>query len=129
MSKLGVPDPSRLSLCGSLASSERGKPLGMNPERNQPNSIGKEAILMKKLKGTFAVIVTPFMENEDLDEKGLRENIGWYIKEGIHGVICNGSTSEFANLFKEAALYGRMNIFIGGFKDKLTTFQFSLNFI
>ena len=56
---------------------------------------------MKKLKGTFAVMVTPFKENEDLDEKGLRENIGWYIKEGIHGVICNGSTSEFANLFKE----------------------------
>ena len=32
MSKLGVPDPSRLSLCGSLASSERGKPRGMNPQ-------------------------------------------------------------------------------------------------
>jgi dihydrodipicolinate synthase/N-acetylneuraminate lyase len=38
-------------------------------------------------------MVTPFKKNEDLDEKGLRENIGWYIKEGIHGVICNGSTS------------------------------------
>ena len=56
---------------------------------------------MKKLKGTFAVMVTPFKQNEDLDEKGLRENIRWYIKEGIHGVICNGSTSEFANLSKE----------------------------
>jgi hypothetical protein len=32
LSKLGVPDPSRLSLCGSLASSERGKPRGMNPQ-------------------------------------------------------------------------------------------------
>jgi len=70
-------------------------------KHNQPDSIGKEASLMKKLKGTFAVMVTPFKENEDLDEKGLRENIGWYLKEGIHGVICNGSTSEFANLFKE----------------------------
>ncbi len=56
---------------------------------------------MKKLRGTFVVMVTPFKENEDLDEKGLRENIDWYIKEGIHGVICNGSTSEFANLSKE----------------------------
>jgi len=56
---------------------------------------------MKKLKGTFVVMVTPFKQNEDLDEKGLCENIGWYIKEGIHGVICNGSTSEFANLSKE----------------------------
>jgi 4-hydroxy-tetrahydrodipicolinate synthase len=58
-------------------------------------------MLMKKLKGTFVVMVTPFTDNEDLDEKGLRQNIAWYIKEGIHGVICNGSTSEFANLSKE----------------------------
>jgi 4-hydroxy-tetrahydrodipicolinate synthase len=56
---------------------------------------------MKKLKGTFVVMVTPFTDNEALDEKGLRQNIGWYITEGIHGVICNGSTSEFANLSKE----------------------------
>ena len=46
-------------------------------------------------------MVTPFRENEDLDEKGLRENIDWYLKEGIHGVICNGRTGEFANLSKE----------------------------
>lgn len=56
---------------------------------------------MKKLGGTFVVMVTPFLENEDLDEKGLRQNIEWFIQEGIHGVICNGSTSEFANLSKE----------------------------
>lgn len=56
---------------------------------------------MKKMQGTFVVMVTPFKENEDLDEKGLRQNIDWYLKEGIHGVICNGSTSEFANLSKE----------------------------
>jgi 4-hydroxy-tetrahydrodipicolinate synthase len=56
---------------------------------------------MKKLRGPFVVMVTPFKENEDLDEKGLRANIDWFIKEGIHGVICNGSTSEFANLSKE----------------------------
>ena len=56
---------------------------------------------MKKLRGTFVVMVTPFTENEDLDEKALRQNIDWYIQEGIHGVICNGSTSEFSNLSKE----------------------------
>ena len=28
----------------------------------------------------------------------MRENIDWYIEEGIHGVICLGSTGEFANL-------------------------------
>jgi len=34
---------------------------------------------LNKLKGTFAVMVTPFKENEDPDEKGLRKNIGWYL--------------------------------------------------
>jgi 4-hydroxy-tetrahydrodipicolinate synthase len=56
---------------------------------------------MGKLKGTFTVMVTPFTQDEELDEKGLRENIDWYIEEGIHGVICTGSTGEFANLSDE----------------------------
>jgi len=55
----------------------------------------------RKLKGTFVVMVTPFTQDEQLDEKGLRDNIDWYINEGIHGVICAGSTGEFANLSKE----------------------------
>ncbi len=53
---------------------------------------------MKKLRGAFTVMVTPFTADEQLDEKGFRENIDWYIEEGIHGVICLGSTGEFANL-------------------------------
>jgi 4-hydroxy-tetrahydrodipicolinate synthase len=53
---------------------------------------------MNKLGGTFTVMVTPFTPDEQLDEKGFRENIDWYIEEGIHGVICLGSTGEFANL-------------------------------
>ena len=53
---------------------------------------------MKKLSGTFVVMVTPFTPDEKLDENGFRENIDWYIEEGIHGVICLGSTGEFANL-------------------------------
>ncbi len=44
------------------------------------------------------MMVTPFTADEQLDEKGFRENIDWYIEEGIHGVICLGSTGEFANL-------------------------------
>ena len=53
---------------------------------------------MKKLRGTMVVMVTPFTDSAEVDEKGLRKNIDWYISEGIHGVICTGSTSEFANL-------------------------------
>jgi 4-hydroxy-tetrahydrodipicolinate synthase len=56
---------------------------------------------MNKLKGTFTVMVTPFTEDEQLDEKGFRGNIDWYIEQGIHGVICLGSTGEFASLLIE----------------------------
>jgi len=56
---------------------------------------------MVKLRGTFTVMVTPFTQDEQLDEKGFRKNIDWYIDEGIHGVICAASTGEFANLSKE----------------------------
>jgi 4-hydroxy-tetrahydrodipicolinate synthase len=53
---------------------------------------------MNKLRGVFTVMVTPFIADEQLDKNGFRENIDWYIEEGIHGVICLGSTGEFANL-------------------------------
>jgi 4-hydroxy-tetrahydrodipicolinate synthase len=53
---------------------------------------------MKKLKGVFTVMVTPFTPEGSIDENGFRGNIDWYIKEGIHGVICLGSTGEFASL-------------------------------
>jgi 4-hydroxy-tetrahydrodipicolinate synthase len=56
---------------------------------------------MEKLRGTFVVMVTPFTKDEQLDEKGFRANIDWYIAEGIRGVICLGSTGEFASLSNE----------------------------
>ena len=56
---------------------------------------------MQKLSGTFTVMVTPFTEDEQLDENGFRQNIDWYIEQGIHGVICLGSTGEFASLSVE----------------------------
>lgn len=56
---------------------------------------------MKELKGSFTVPVTPFTQDDKLDEKGLRANIDWYIKEGIHGLDCSGGTSEFIALSEE----------------------------
>ena len=52
----------------------------------------------KKLRGAFAVLVTPFNGDYSLNETGLRENIEWLIGEGIHGLIPAGSTGEFASL-------------------------------
>ena len=53
------------------------------------------------LKGTFVVAVTPFKSNEELDLEALKENIDFYIENGIHGVVATGSTGEFASLSLE----------------------------
>lgn len=50
---------------------------------------------MKKFRGTFVVVTTPFGAFDTLDDEGLRGNIDWYIEEGIHGIVCTGSTGEF----------------------------------
>jgi len=45
--------------------------------------------------GSFAVIVTPFKKNGDIDEAAYREIINHVIASGCHGVITTGSTGEF----------------------------------
>jgi 4-hydroxy-tetrahydrodipicolinate synthase len=56
---------------------------------------------LKKIEGTFCVMVTPFKKNEDLDVEALRSNIDFYIKNGVHGLVVGGSTGEFATLTAE----------------------------
>jgi len=54
---------------------------------------------MDKWHGVFAVMFTPFKDDESLDEKALRAHIDFLIEEGrVHGIICTGSTGEFASL-------------------------------
>jgi 4-hydroxy-tetrahydrodipicolinate synthase len=45
--------------------------------------------------GSFAVIVTPFTENGDIDENAYRQVVDLVIEAGCHGVISAGSTGEF----------------------------------
>lgn len=53
---------------------------------------------MKKIEGTYCVMVTPFKGNEDINIEGLKSNIDFYIENGIHGLVVGGSTGEFATL-------------------------------
>ena len=53
---------------------------------------------MKKFCGVYPVILTPFKEDESVDEEVLREHVNWLVEEGVHGVIATGSTGEFASL-------------------------------
>ncbi len=45
--------------------------------------------------GSFAVLVTPFTEFGDIDEKSYRHIINSVISAGCHGIIAAGSTGEF----------------------------------
>jgi 4-hydroxy-tetrahydrodipicolinate synthase len=54
---------------------------------------------MERWHGVFAVMFTPFNDDESLAEKALRRHIDFLIEEGrVHGIICTGSTGEFASL-------------------------------
>ena len=51
---------------------------------------------MKKFEGTFVVSVTPMTKDEELDLQAFKDNLDYYIENGVHGIAVNGSTGEFA---------------------------------
>ncbi|MCM3745042.1 4-hydroxy-tetrahydrodipicolinate synthase [Sporosarcina luteola] len=56
---------------------------------------------MVKLEGVFPVLVTPMLNQQDIDWDGFRNNIEHFIEEGVAGIAINGSTGEFVSLTKE----------------------------
>jgi 4-hydroxy-tetrahydrodipicolinate synthase len=56
---------------------------------------------MKDFEGTFVVAVTPFNKMGELDVEALKENIDFYVENGVHGIVVTGSTGEFAALSDE----------------------------
>ncbi len=56
---------------------------------------------MKKFEGTYVVAVTPFNKSGELDVEAIKENIDFYIENGVHGIVVAGSTGEFAALSNE----------------------------
>ena len=51
-----------------------------------------------KLEGTIVAMVTPYTKNDEIDEKGIRENISYLIENGVDGILAAGSTGESATL-------------------------------
>ena len=56
---------------------------------------------MKEFEGTYVVAVTPFNNKGELDVEALKDNIDFYIENGVHGLVVTGSTGEFAALSDE----------------------------
>lgn len=53
---------------------------------------------MKKIKGVYTALVTPFDEKGELDEQGLRDNLRFQISHQIDGVVVLGTTGEAPTL-------------------------------
>ncbi|MDD5416150.1 MAG: 4-hydroxy-tetrahydrodipicolinate synthase [Candidatus Daviesbacteria bacterium] len=56
---------------------------------------------MKKFKGAITAIVTPFLEDGELDLESLENLVEFQIKNGIFGLVPCGSTGEAATLSDE----------------------------
>jgi 4-hydroxy-tetrahydrodipicolinate synthase len=51
-----------------------------------------------ELQECFVAVVTPFSENGEVDEDGLRKNIEFLIEHGVAGIVPCGTTGESATL-------------------------------
>jgi 4-hydroxy-tetrahydrodipicolinate synthase len=59
---------------------------------------------LESLKGCGTALITPFLENGDVDEKTLASLVNWQIQEGIHFLVPCGTTGESPTLKHEEHL-------------------------
>jgi len=75
------------------------------------------------MRGAFPVMITPMNQDQTVDFAGLRNNVQYYISNGVKGLIPLGSTGEFVSLarherFKVAEVVleevaGRVPVIVG----------------
>lgn len=53
---------------------------------------------MSEFRGVYAVTLTPFDDNDRIDLELVASHVDYLIEGGVHGIICLGSTGEFASL-------------------------------
>lgn len=56
---------------------------------------------MVKLEGIFPVLITPMNSDYSVNWDGLKQNIEYFVSQGVAGIVVNGSTGEFVSLTKE----------------------------
>jgi 4-hydroxy-tetrahydrodipicolinate synthase len=57
-----------------------------------------EGVKMRKFEGVYPAMVTPLNRNLEIDEKGLRYEVDYLIKNHVHGLVSLGSSGEFPYL-------------------------------
>ncbi|MFQ6078631.1 MAG: 4-hydroxy-tetrahydrodipicolinate synthase [Thermodesulfobacteriota bacterium] len=55
----------------------------------------------RPIEGIIPAVVTPFDENEDVDERAFRKILNYLIDSGVHGLFPVGSQGEFFSLTNE----------------------------
>lgn len=53
---------------------------------------------MKKIEGFYTAIITPFLENGEVDYDGLRQLIRFQVAAGVDGIVALGTTGEAPTL-------------------------------
>lgn len=53
---------------------------------------------MKTMNQVYCAAVTPFQKNYEIDYQGFKENLQWYLRNGLAGVLVCGGTGEFVSL-------------------------------
>lgn len=56
---------------------------------------------MKKFSGAITAIVTPFLENGDVDVEALKKLVEWQVRGGVSAIVPCGSTGEAATMDDE----------------------------
>lgn len=51
-----------------------------------------------KVEGIIPAMVTPFQDDEELNETALRKMVGRFVEAGVHGLFCLGTNGEFFSL-------------------------------
>ena len=54
-----------------------------------------------KIQGCGTALITPFREDQTIDQRRLGELVEWQIKSGIHFLVPCGTTGETPTLSKE----------------------------
>jgi 4-hydroxy-tetrahydrodipicolinate synthase len=73
-----------------------------------------------KFEGTTVAMVTPFTQDDGVDEAGMRQNINYLIERGVDGILTAGTTGESATITHEEQRK-MIDILIDEIDGKVTT--------
>lgn len=56
---------------------------------------------MTAIRGAYPVLITPMTQEQEIDWGGVKNNVNYFLDQGVAGLVINGSTGEFVSLTKE----------------------------